>query len=739
MRIDKLASPGALGFIAAAAPSALPTTAAGAAVFAIAAVGAAAMFAYNLYVNYEERKHAAEIARIEQLHQEYLAKIAIHECSLVAGFPPIFQKNSDGQYEAMSMTDAQVHSIARNALRTPTDIDLVTYHHHIICAIAALKKYYFLHSDKTGITVQVILYLLNILEKLLQFEGYAFDIAYLNALCNFICTYASTRGEISEHFTCLNPVFRHLQYATQKLIQHRETRSQEEMVAELRGTCMFYIDRSIRGLTKFLIPHTEWHLVDCCDPYSLRDGIYAGEYITRFIGPARWTHSQQVLPDNCALTNMVRNLVKFYLQTIDSTRQPTIPQQNSFVIPNLPEDTLQNIHAIFEAHPDKNPAKAFQHTETQQIITALTQFSKLIHSMISFLYFLNELTKMIKNLGTSETDNPSHCRRLYALHQILSDFIEAQAETVQRLFREINRRNDNQMRIAEKECFLRELMQMFNEIKVNIDTQSNTIRERRKAFNKKYNTENNDDTVREHMVEVVNRIEAACNLTLPRLLTTTPSSTRTSSAQSVRMIPPPPPPPRTSPSTRISNAHSARVIPPLPRVIRQPTPLVITRSNQATPPPITPTPPLTAPATTARQATVFPKTYGAMYETAKTKSAHINLQLLHLMLDMMNDYTKNDSRALRILHGSFFHHQIDDASRFAINLTAKLRNLNDDMDQTTAPLVHEQLQLLSDIVQRPGINQTGSFATRVAFIIKKCREKNIILHAPLPILAAAAG
>lgn len=718
MRIDKLASPSALGFIAAAVPATLPTTTAGAAVLAIAAAGAAVIFIYNLYEHYEAKKHAEEIARIEELHQEYLAKIAIHECNLVAGFPPIFEKNADGQYQAMSMTDAQVRSIACNALRAPTDIELVTYRHHIICAIAALKKYYFLHNDKTGLTVQVILYLMNILEKLLQFEGYAFDIAYLNALCGFICTYASTRGELSEHFTCLNPVFRHLQYATQKLIQHRETRSQEEMIAELRGTCMFYIDRSIRSLTKFLIPHTEWHSVDCCDPYPLRNGIYTAEYITRIIGPARWTHSQRVLPTDCSLTNLVCVLSKFYLQTIDSTQRPALPQQHNFAITTISEDTLQNIHAIFEAHPDKNPAKAFQHAETQQIITALTQFSKLIHSMTSFLYFLNELTKMIKNIGTSEIDNPSHCRRLYALHQTLSDSIETQAETVQQSLRNINRRNDNQMRIAEKECFLRELMQMINEIKVNIDKQSDAIRERRKAFNKKHGEEMNDETVREHMAEIVNQLSTACNITLPKSLTVTPSSTRANSAQSVRIVPPPPQIIQQPNQLRPGNVEQHAI----PRVPIRPL---------ADPEHIPPEP-IIAP----HNADSFPKSYDALYEKAKPKSPNANLQLLHLMLEMMCDYTKDDSRALRVLHFSFFHHHVNDASAFSENLKTKIRELGENRaDDAIKALIREQLQILSDITKKPGANKAGSFTTRVTYISKRCAENGISLQAEIPRLA----
>jgi len=628
MRMDKLASPGALGFLTAATPDSIPAVAAA----AVAAVGAALFFVYESYKHYEEEKHAKEIAIIEGLHQEFLAKISIHECNVVIGFPPIFQKNASGQYQSMTMTDAQVKNIANNALRAPTDIDLIAYRHHLICAIDALKKYYFLHDDKTGITVQVILYLVNILEKLLQFEGYAFDIAYLNALCNFICHYASKRGEKSEHFTCLNPVFRHLGYATQKLIQHREIRSQEEMVAELRGTCMFYTDQSIRALAKFTLPHTEWHLVNCCDPYQLRAGIYASEYITRIIGSATWTHSQLSLPENCSLTDFVRTLTTYYLQTIDSTRRPQIPAQNNLIITTIPDAVLQNIYGIFEAHPDKKPTTA---AATQKIMMTLTQFAQLIHSLISFLYFLNELSKTIKNLGAAETDNPTHCRRLYALHEQLSDQIQKQAEIVEKSLREIDRLNNHEMRVSEKECFLRELIKMTNEIKTSVNSQSDAIRERRNKFDQKQTAAEHEETLREHMVEVVNSLVLTCNITLPELR------------------------------------------PPVPRVRRQPTPFLPHPTAAHHTASVTH---LQAQPLALRHAIAIPeehlKIYNELYEIAKTKSAQTNMQLLHLTLDAMNNYTRNDSRTSRVFHGNFSHHQLDEASQIAKNLREK--NVSND-------------------------------------------------------------
>lgn len=744
--IDKLASPSALSFLNAATPDSIPA----AAMTAVAAISSAISFIYNSYKHYEEKKHAEEIAVIEGLHQEFLAKISIRESNIVTGFPPIFQKDGEGQCQAMTMTDAQVRSIANNALRAPTDIDLVTYRHHIICAIDALKKYYFLHDDKTGITVQVILYLLNVLEKLLQFEGYAFDIAYLNALCNFICNYASKRGEKSKHFTCLNPVFCHLGFATQKLIQHRETRSQEEMVAELRGTCMSYINQSIRALAKFTLPYTEWDHVNCCDPYQLRDGIYASEYITRAgAGLVTWTHSQLTLPTDCLLTHFVRTLTTYYLQTIDSTRRPRIPLQDNLIITKAPDAILQNIYGIFEAHPEKKPIVA---AITQKIMKTLTQFAQLIHSLISFLYFLNELSKTIKNLGAAETDNPMHCRRMYALHEQLSDQIQKQAEIVEKSFEEIDRLNDHQMRIAEKECFLRKLIQMINGIKISVDNQSDAIRERRSKFNQKQTAAEREETMREHMVEVVNNVGFACNIALPELRSNITASAMSGSArriiprvtrQPTRFLPHPTATTHTAAVNIAQAPSSASTTPNEHTVAALPSAAAHNEHNNEseTAHHTTSVTHLQIQPTTTHHAIVIPqahlKIYNELYETAKKKSTHTNMQLLHLMLDAMNNYTRDDSRISRLFCGDLFHHQIDEASKLAKNLREKIAGIINQSNDAVRPLVLEQLGALSDGIKKPDVKADGTFATRIQFIIKKCGEKGIFLSPHVPTAVSA--
>jgi hypothetical protein len=732
MRLDKLASPSALGFIAAATPSAIPETAAGVTAAAVAIASAAILFIYSIYEHYEEKKHAEAIKLIEGLHQEELAKISIPECNIVTGFPPIFQKDSEGKYNAMTMTDAQVSRIASDALRTPTDINLVAYRHHIIRAIEALKKYYFLHQEKTGLTVQVILYLINVLEKLLEFQGYAFDIAYINKLCNFICKYASSKGKQSEHFTCLNPVFRHLQYAMQKLIAHKETRSQEEMIGELRGTCMFYIDKSIRALTKFAVPHTEWRDIDTADPYQLRDGIYSSEYIKRY-SITHWTHEKKSLPQECQLSNIISKLTYYFLETLDCKKQPYIPVWQISILSELPEDALINIHAIFEAEPEKNPHKPIHDPETIQLMETLSQFAKLIHYMISFLYFLNELTKMIKNIGSAEADNPERCKRIYALHEILSDQIRIQAEIIEKAFIAINRQNNNQMRIAEKECFLRDLLQMIKEIKLTIDSQSDAIHERRIALEKKYGEALNNAIARENMAEVVKQIEMVYNIKIPSRMSFTPASLPIFTTT-------PTPTPASQPISPPTNSPEKNIkIPANLRVSKQPTPKQ--HHANATPRP------LIAPKCPIKQNSTiihYPKSYETMYATAKTKSIHKNLPLLHLIIIMMNDYTKNNSTVSRILHGSFFHHHVDEANTFSENFTKKISTLTNNSDATTRSLLLEALQKLITHANKPATNKAGSFAMRVKFIRDKCKEQGVELHVPLKnnastAAAAAAG
>src|SRR5579862_4484066 len=213
----------------------------------IAAVGGtvivcAAVFAYKAYQHYEEKKHRKKIEEINRLHKKHLERIIIFENHEIRGFPIIYQMEQDkDSWSAKSLhyNDEEVEDIARY-LPHGRDIELTTYKIAVRNAIKHLKKYYFAPKfDRNGVTAGVISYLLNMLHtKCLNFEGFDYDIAYLNALAHFTNEYASLKKvENSQRFSYLDPVYQYMLTAKQILQIHQESLSLEEIISEFRDNC----------------------------------------------------------------------------------------------------------------------------------------------------------------------------------------------------------------------------------------------------------------------------------------------------------------------------------------------------------------------------------------------------------------------------------------------------------------------------------------------------------------------
>jgi len=67
----------------------------------------------------------------------------------------------------------------------------------------------------------------------------------------------------------------------------------------------------------------------------------------------------------------------------------------------------------------------------------------------------------------------------------------------------------------------------------------------------------------------------------------------------------------------------------------------------------------------------------------------------------------------------------------------KMCQMTSESDDATRSLLLEQLQILSDDIKKPDVKADGAFATRVQFIIEKCREKGVSLSPPAPAAAPA--
>ena len=101
--------------------------------------------------------------------------------------------------------------------------------------INELKTFYFdrlrgeegdsLEEKKNDVLSTVISYLLYILDNhCLHFEGYDYDIAYLDAITNFIRGYASLeQSKNTPSFSNLNDAFESLSAAKIILVKHKES------------------------------------------------------------------------------------------------------------------------------------------------------------------------------------------------------------------------------------------------------------------------------------------------------------------------------------------------------------------------------------------------------------------------------------------------------------------------------------------------------------------------------------
>lgn len=259
--LTKMGSPSALSLFASS--DAIPAMVAAGAVLAVSA----ALFTYSEFKSYQAKKHKEKVEEVNAFYTTHLKQILVPSHGKIHGFPSIFQLVDD-KYQSMHFTPDQVKDIGTN-MPHGTDIALSSYRESIRAAIRKLKEYYFSRKDgkkikSDDVTAGVLSYLMQMLDtKCLNFLGYDYDIAYLEAICKFINAYASRKNGVkSQHFSRLAPVYAHLLKAKIKLEKHKEVLSLQETVAELKDSCVSHSDNLIRMLVKMVVQDQDTDLAD---------------------------------------------------------------------------------------------------------------------------------------------------------------------------------------------------------------------------------------------------------------------------------------------------------------------------------------------------------------------------------------------------------------------------------------------------------------------------------------------
>lgn len=495
-----------LGSISALSLAATPEALIPAAIVAGAAVTVGATAAtYKAYKDYEEKKHRNAIERINRLHEIHLAKIRIHDYNEIQGFPPLFKLipgKDSSSVESMHMTEDQIRKIG-TVLPSGSDIALSTYREAISDAISKLKAYYFSRKEKNDITAGVTCYLLYMLEtKCLNFAGYTYDIAYLNAISNFIIAYASNEGrENSQHFSRLGPVYQDLISAKQMLEEHKLKLSLEDLLTELKDACNYKSKQLIRLMAKIIVKDKYWELIDTVTMTELRDGILRREYIKSEIKGLVFKKDDEVKLDESIFRNWLTSLANFYVQTLDPDSKIVAKEIKSptklFAVPNyarlvelkqnkknlskehkeelklLEDDFEKTSNAFLEHHnflttkldpKSKNKdAKMMPVTDPADIATRLQVFSNfatLLHQIISLQHLCTHILKSTKQLGELYVKNPHHFVRVFLVLDELCNLIKDNITQSKNDLTEIQKSDMNTLQLESQEV----LPNLINEL-----------------------------------------------------------------------------------------------------------------------------------------------------------------------------------------------------------------------------------------------------------------------------------
>lgn len=473
--------------------------------------------AYKAWEHYQDKKHRKLIEAINLIHNRYLDRIFIPDNHEIISLPAPF-KLEDGKpastVDYMHYTDDQLMDIASTMPRG-ADIELSPYREYISNAITLLKKYYFSRSEKDrhDTTSAVITYLLHLLEsKCLNFAGYDFDIAIIDALSRFINDYASMQNkESSKHFTYLNPVYAELQFAKQQLQHHKDKLSLESMFIELRDTCLNKSKALIKEFTKLTVEEKYWPEINFSTMKQLRTGLLSKEYTSFEILGLVLTKDPKVLVRDSSFKPWVMELADYYLEAID----PDTKLKTTDIIPPFELLKVPDISRLLELRSfsisrkltkeEKAEYKAIrkqfselrsQYKTCRNFITTklnpetidnrpeyesvsseqdiydrtvmLKKFALLIHEVISLLYLATHIIKSLKQLGEIYVKNPQHFRHVFNVLSVICKDVEEGVQANALDFQQIQLDNANAMQLAPREALARNITNILDSTRVTV-------------------------------------------------------------------------------------------------------------------------------------------------------------------------------------------------------------------------------------------------------------------------------
>jgi hypothetical protein len=520
------------------------------------AVGAAVVWTYRKWSAYRIKKYKqqyeAEVNAAMDIWRATLEKIAIPDMREVQGFPPIFKaadpKDAESLPESMHFTRDQIADIGKDSGFNQND-ELDEYYELIADAISALKKYYLSREETEDPTAGVLSYLLQMISQhCYKFEGFVYDIAFLDAITDFISRYMSIEGsESTSKFSHLSEVKGYLSRARVVLERQQRSRSLGTMLAE----CHSYARRtSTELLTKaaqMITPSQHWSHIQTATRKDLSEGVLHRPYsrrIAKLPVPGRkrpveiTSHEREIKISESIFSKWFSHLVQYYLNSIRAISTKTINDDENvaspealFVLPDLNKmallskkkkqtktdrqylraanQVLDSIQSTFKecdnfvmmilAQDQKTGERKFVHAEDitlmhQRSKEVVARFFTLIHKVTSLQSFTGYLSRSVKQLGEIYVKNPRHFIFVFSVFHTLLEQIKSDIQVLREAIQHIQEKNDYVSRLVEQEAFPNDLLKKLEDISITLEKHVDNIERYRKAVAKSENPFGYPDT-----------------------------------------------------------------------------------------------------------------------------------------------------------------------------------------------------------------------------------------------------
>lgn len=469
---------------------------------------------YTAFTPLEEKKYKEEIEKIDGLYQKFLDNIVIKDFNDIQNLPPIFKlptAKKANPIESIYFTDNEVKNIGLHAPHM-TDITLANYQEYILNAISILKSYYFSRKERKDVTTCVISYLLYILEKKgLYFEGYTYDIAYLNALINFIRAYASIKNrENTQHFSHFNDVYKDLLNAKHELEYQYDNKAFENVVHQLADTCLSTSKQMLKQMVKMIMPNEHWNHVSNATMEAIASKKIRNRYIHSEIKGIILKEDEEVVLPDSIFTHWITTLATYYLQTLASDKKMSVndilspdkifiyphctkiadanfdqlsERLSPLLITEIEQEEIQSIRKLFSycknymttklGSANKHGMPQFMSiTDAKDIIIRsklLSNYAILVHQLISLQYLSSCILKSIKELENLTLNNPTYLYHILNTADELCTQTRKSIEDIKEGFIFLQNENNNAMQLEEKEDFPKQ-------IKLLLDTTMTTLK-----------------------------------------------------------------------------------------------------------------------------------------------------------------------------------------------------------------------------------------------------------------------